>query len=79
MDVAGVDECPPVTVIVLSKMDGRVESVGVAVREHPGQTRVFQKSLHLGDLILHRGGTEKTVIGCRTLGFIILGLGSAGA
>ena len=76
VDVTGVDECPEVAVFVLAEVDSGVQGVRVAVGEHPGEARVFQDALHLGDLVLDGLGAEKTLFWSRTLRLV--GLGAVG-
>ena len=74
VDVTGVNERPEVAVVVLAEVHGRVKGVRVAVGEHPGEARVLQDALHLGDLVLDGLGAEKTLLGSRTLRLVILTL-----
>ena len=53
VDVAGINECPPVPVFVLSEMNGSVESVREAVCKHPGKLLVLEKFRNLDYLILN--------------------------
>ena len=74
MDVARIYEGSPLAFVILAKVDSRVQCVGKAIGEHPGQAPVRQQMLHLDDLRLDSAARKSPVGGRWTLRFKRLGV-----
>ena len=44
VNVSGIDECPPVSILVLAEMNSGIESIRETVGKHPGQLLVLEEA-----------------------------------